>query len=165
MRVRDRNPGVPPLPMRGLRGFGYIGLLVIVALLGVALGGVGEIWRTAQKREKEQELLFVGAQFRRALEQFHRYTPGNARRHPTRLDELLLDPRHPSIRRYLRQVYRDPMTGSDEWGLVTGPNGEILGVYSRSEDAPLKRANFRVADEAFEGKTKYSQWVFMPRLP
>lgn len=165
MRPHEGNPALPPVSRHGGRGFGYIGLLVIVALLSVALGGAGEIWRTAQKREKEQELLFVGAQFRRALEQYHRYTPGNARRYPTRLEELLLDPRHPSIRRYLRQVYRDPMTGSDEWGLVTGPNGEILGVYSRSEDAPLKRANFRVADEAFEGKTKYSQWVFMPRLP
>jgi hypothetical protein len=37
-------------------------------------------------------------------------------------------------------------------------------VYSRSEDAPLKQANFRLAEKAFEGKTKYSDWVFMPLL-
>jgi hypothetical protein len=56
------------------------------------------------------------------------------------------------------------MTGTTEWGLVSGPNGEIFGVYSLSEEAPLKQANFRLAEKAFEGKTKYSDWVFMPLL-
>jgi hypothetical protein len=37
-------------------------------------------------------------------------------------------------------------------------------VYSRSQDAPLKRAGFRLAEKDFEGKTKYSEWVFIPAL-
>lgn len=147
------------------RGFGYIGLLIVVAMMTAALGAAGEVWRTAQKREKEQELLFVGDQFRRALGRFHANTPGKVRRYPTRLDELLLDPRHPGVRRYLRQVYRDPITGHAEWGLVQAANGEILGVYSLSEERPLKQANFRLADRDFEGKMKYSQWVFMAWMP
>ena len=165
IRARSRRCAPSVGARSGCAGFGYVGLLIVVAIMTVALGAAGEVWRTAQKREKEQELLFVGHQFRRALEQFHAHTPGKVRRFPTRLDELLLDPRHPGVRRYLRQVYRDPMTGRDEWGLIQGPNGEILGVYSLSDERPLKQANFRVADRNFEGKTKYSQWVFMARLP
>ena len=149
---------------RRARGFSYIGLLILVAVMGIALAAAGEIWHTALKREKEQELLFVGGQFRRAIEQFYRNTPGQARRYPLHLEELLRDPRHPETRRYLRKIYLDPMTGGTEWGLVTGPGGEIFGVYSLSEEKPLKRAQFRLAEKDFEGKTKYTEWVFMPWL-
>jgi len=147
-----------------MRGFGYIGLLILVAMMSVALAGAGEVWHTAQQREKEQELLFAGGQFRRAIAQYYANTPGKARRYPLQLEELLKDPRHPGVRRYLRKIYLDPMTGKAEWGLVTGPGGEIYGVYSRSQDAPLKRAGFRLAEKDFEGRTKYSEWVFMPAL-
>jgi len=133
-------------------------------MMGIGLAAAGEIWYTAQQREKEQELLFVGAQFRRAIQQFYANTPAKARRYPLHLEELLQDPRHPGVRRYLRKIYRDPMTGKAEWGLLTGPAGEIFGVYSLSDDEPLKRANFRLAEKDFEGKVKYSEWVFMPLL-
>lgn len=146
------------------RGFGYIGVLILVAMMGVALAAAGEVWHTAQQREKEQELLFAGGQFRRAIAQFYANTPAKARRYPLHLEELLQDPRHPGIRRYLRKIYPDPMTGSAEWGLITGPGGEIFGVYSLSEVEPLKKANFRLAEKDFEGKAKYSDWVFMPLL-
>lgn len=158
---------VPPGQQPGgrqARGFTYIGVLILVALMGIALAAAGEIWHTASKREKEQELLFIGDQYRRALAQFDAHTPGKARRYPLSLEELLQDPRHPGIRRYLRKVYPDPMTGKAEWGLISGPGGEIFGVYSLSEDEPLKKANFRLAEKDFEGKTKYSEWVFMPTL-
>lgn len=147
-----------------MRGFGYIGLLILVAMMSAALAGAGEVWHTAQQREKEQELLFAGGQLRRAIAQYYANTPGKARRYPLHLEELLKDPRHPGVRRYLRKIYLDPMTGKAEWGLVTGPGGEIYGVYSRSQDAPLKRAGFRLAEKDFEGRTKYSEWVFMPAL-
>lgn len=147
---------------RGEGGFGYIGLLILVAMMSVALAAAGQVWHTAQQREKEQELLFAGGQFRRAIAQFYANTPGQARRYALHLEELLKDPRHPDTRRYLRKIYRDPMTGTVEWGLVRGPDGEIFGVYSLSEDAPLKQANFRLAEKAFDGTTKYSDWVFMP---
>lgn len=147
-----------------MRGFGYIGLLILVAMMSAALAGAGEVWHTAQQREKEQELLFAGGQFRRAIAQYYANTPGKARRYPLHLEELLKDPRHPGVRRYLRKIYLDPMTGKAEWGLVTGPGGEIYGVYSRSQDAPLKQAGFRLVEKDFEGRTKYSEWVFMPVL-
>ncbi len=143
------------------RGFTYIGVLVIVALMGIALASAGEVWHTMQKREKEQELLFVGHQFRLALKRYADHTPGKARRAPLKLAELLQDPRHPGIQRYLRKIFPDPVTGRPEWGLITGPGGEIYGVHSLSDSEPLKKSHFERVDKHFEGSMKYSDWVFM----
>lgn len=143
-----------------MAGFTYIGLMLFVAIMGVSLAAVGEVWKTARQREKEQELLVIGHQFRRALSQYASHAPGPAKRYPAKLEDLLRDPRFPGIRRYLRKIYTDPITGGTEWGLVKSVNGEILGVYSLSEEKPLKQANFSKADVNFENAAKYRDWVF-----
>ena len=143
------------------RGLTYIAVLFLVALHGAMLGAVGIFWHTAQQRDKERELLFVGDQFRRAIRAYAQSGPGVAGQLPKSLDDLIRDPRLPVIKRHLRKVFVDPMTGSTEWGLVKTPDGAgIAGVYSRSEDAPLKTANFQPDDKEFEGAAKYSDWKF-----
>ena len=143
-----------------VRGFTYVGLMLLLAIMAVWLLVVSEVYRTMQKREKETELLFVGDQYRRALARYYASSAG----YPKSLEDLLKDPRYPAVRRYLRQLYPDPITGKSEWGLQKGPDGAISGVYSLSEAEPIKKTGFRIADEAFEGKAKYSEWVFMPKL-
>jgi type II secretory pathway pseudopilin PulG len=142
-------------------GFTYIGVLVLVAIMGAGLAAAGQVWHTVRQQEKERELLVIGHEFRLALDRYARHTPRNGSRAPVRLEELLQDPRTPGIQRYLRKIYVDPITGRPEWGLVSAANGEIHGVYSLSGEEPLKKANFSPADRQFEGKTKYSDWVFM----
>lgn len=142
------------------KGFTYFGLLATILIMGIVLASAGVVWHVALKREKEQELLFVGDQFRRAIKSYYEHTPVQARRYPSTLEELLSDPRYPSTQRYLRKIYADPINGKTDWGLVKGPSGEILGVHSLSEEEPLKKANFRPVDKGFEGKTKYADWVF-----
>jgi type II secretory pathway pseudopilin PulG len=142
-------------------GFTYLGLLAVIAIMGVALLATGEVWHTAQKREKERELLFVGNQFRQAIDGYYEHTPDREPRYPVRLEDLLKDPRFPSTQRYLRKIYLDPISGSEQWGLIKGPDGEIYGVHSLSEAEPVKKGNFSLADKNFEGKTKYADWVFM----
>jgi len=162
-QLSDRN-GQRSRMCRRLRragGFTYLGLLGVIAIMGVVLVTTGEVWHTAQKREKERELLFVGNQFRQALSGYYDHTPARERRYPARLEDLLKDPRYPSTQRYLRKIYKDPVSGSDDWGLIRGPEGEIYGVHSLSEEEPLKKGNFSLADRDFEGKTKYADWVFM----
>lgn len=153
-RANTRQPG-------RIGGFTYISLLAIIAIMGIVLGAAGEVWHMALKREKERELLFVGDQFRRAIRLYYEHTPGQGRRYPESLKDLLSDPRYPSTRRYLRKIYTDPVSGSTEWGLVKGPAGEIIGVHSLSEDEPIKKSNFSLVDKKFEGRTKYTDWVFM----
>jgi type II secretory pathway pseudopilin PulG len=148
------------------KGFTYIGLLLLVAMTTSALAVAATLWSLESRREKEADLLFIGAEFRQAIASFRERTPaGQAPRFPQRLEELVDDRRWPAMRRHLRQVYVDPMTGSRDWGLVTAPGGGILGVYSRSEAAPVKRSRFPEDYEGFDDAPSYQQWRFVYSSP
>jgi hypothetical protein len=41
------------------------------------------------------------------------------------------------------------------------PGGGIMGVYSRSNDKPIKMAGFAEEDRSFESALHYSQWRFI----
>jgi type II secretory pathway pseudopilin PulG len=154
-----RKPHVP----RRSRGFTYLLVLFLVALMGLGLTGVGNVWETMAKREKEEELLFVGDEFRRAIASFYSSTPaGQAARYPRSLDELVQDARFPAPVRHLRRIYRDPITGTTDWGLVRTADGGIVGIHSISMAAPRKTAGFRETDRDFTGKLHYSEWIFVP---
>ncbi|OGT00741.1 MAG: hypothetical protein A3F73_06205 [Gallionellales bacterium RIFCSPLOWO2_12_FULL_59_22] len=142
-------------------GFTYLTVLAIVTIMGITLAATGEVWHVALKREKERELLFVGDQFRRAINSYYAHTPVSGSSKLNRLEDLLQDPRYPTARRHLRKIYADPISGRPEWGVLKGASGEILGVHSLSEDEPMKKFNFSFADSNFEGKTRYADWVFM----
>lgn len=146
------------LPSRQ-RGIGYLLLLFIVAAMGGLLAGAGEVWQTAVQRERERELLFVGQQIRDAIVAYHSRSPGALKEYPKSLADLLKDKRFPVTVRYLRRIYRDPMTNSTEWGLVKLGDG-IIGVYSLSPGMPLKQDNFPIGLEAFIGRASYREWVF-----
>jgi len=161
--VNNGTVNTMEIKRRPSAGFTYIGVLLLVVMMGTALVVVSQVWQTVQKRDKEEELLFVGDQMRRALALYAANAPGG-QRSPRTLEDLLKDPRFPATRRYLRKIFNDPITGRPEWGLVKAGDS-ITGVYSLSEDAPLKKAGFRRIDQSFEGKTKYSEWVFMPGVP
>ena len=153
------------------RGYTYIALLIAVTLIGVALTAASEVWSQSRQREKEQELLFIGEQFRQAIGLFYERTPGAVKRYPEKLQDLLEDKRYLPPQRYLRKVYVDPMSGKPDWALVPAPGGGFMGVHSRSEGMPLKSANFAEAPASFKGARRYSQWRFIyqpiqnPSLP
>lgn len=149
--VRGRLPGRE-------RGVGYLMALFALAAIGLLLAGTGEVWQTSARRSKEAELLFIGAQFRQAIASYHRAGPADARVYPPTLDELLEDRRFAVPRRHLRRLYRDPMTGLAEWGLVRA-QGRVIGVHSLSSQLPL-RTSFGPREAAFAGATGYDQWVF-----
>ena len=149
--------------MRAEQGFTYLGVLFAIALMGTLFAITGESWHTASQREKERELLFVGDEFRDAIALYYTRTPGNAKRFPRSIEELLKDPRYLTTQRYLRKIYIDPMTKSTEWGLVKAPDGGIAGVFSLSEQAPMKIDGFHAENAGFEGAQKYSDWKFVYR--
>jgi type II secretory pathway pseudopilin PulG len=143
-------------------GFTYLTILFVVAILGGGLALIGEVWHTAVQREKEAELLYIGSEYRKAIGLYYLAGP---RVYPRNLDDLLKDPRRPATLRHLRQRYPDPITGKPEWGLVKAPDGGIMGVYSLSEDKPLKTANFRAIEAGFADREKYSDWKFVHTQP
>lgn len=142
------------------QGFTLLGLLFLVAGLGIAMAALGTMWHAAVQREKERELLFIGDQYRRAIESFWRLSPGGVKRLPRNFDELLSDPRFPTTVRHLRRFYRDPMTNSMEWGLIKETDGGISGMHSLSEHPPLKKAGFAPGYEHFNEAVTYREWIF-----
>ena len=142
-------------------GFTYVGVLLAVALVGTQLAVAGLVWSFAQARQKERELLFVGDQFRTAIARYYLNPQGPQKEYPRRLEDLVLDPRHPSTVRHLRKIYADPITGKVKWGLITTPDGSILGVYSLSDKAPIKIGNFRPTEKSFEKQQRYADWKFV----
>ncbi len=145
----------------GSRGFTYVAMLVAVVVIGIGLAAVGQVWSVANQRDREQELLFVGHEFRNAIQRYYEQTPGAARRYPAKLDDLLQDKRYPGLRRYLRKLYRDPMTGKAEWGLVMAPGGGVEGIYSLSTERPMKQKGFDSVDGDFEGAKTFADWRFL----
>jgi type II secretory pathway pseudopilin PulG len=145
---------------RASRGVVLMGLVVLLALGGLAAVQFAESAATARQRERETQLLWVGQQFRQALESYYRATPGPAKHLPVTMDELLRDTRFPNPVRHLRRLYVDPLQPEVPWGIVKRGN-QIIGVYSQSDTAPLRRSGFGSGLESFEGATQYSAWRFM----
>jgi hypothetical protein len=177
-----------PRVLRSKGGFTYIGALVMVMIVGVMASRAAVVWSTAMKREREEELLSRGTQIRDALRKWYKVkvvdgklvsslaptAGGNVNAAPTpvagpaELKSLLLDPNTPGKLRYLRPYCLvDPMTGK-EWDLVRDTAQKIIGVKSKSEQAPVKQGNFPfdLVPADFEKKKKYSEWEFVyDRVP
>lgn len=160
------------------RGFTYIWVLLVVALMGVGLVLASDVQTTASQRDREAELLAIGQQFRYALASYYQARqPSNTEGtsaaggvatatpqmdplgYPATLDELLKDNRFPGLRRHLRKVFVDPMTRKAEWGLVQ-VSGRIVGVHSLSSAVPIKQAGFDDENRSFTGAQSYAEWVF-----
>ena len=145
-------------------GFTYIGLLIVIAVMGIGLGAIGPLSRSVQLRDKEAELLFIGDEFRRAITRYYEESPGGIKQYPKKLADLLRDNRQPGIQRHLRKIYVDPLTGKNEWGLVEVRGYGITGVYSLYDKQPIKKANFPKTYKSFEGATTYADWKFVYSL-
>jgi type II secretory pathway pseudopilin PulG len=145
-------------------GFTYMGLLMVVAIAGIGLAGVGIIWSQDAQREREKELLFIGDAYRKAIGSYYESSLGTNKQFPTSLEELVLDKRFPIIKRHIRQLYADPMMIKEvtktEWGLIL-QQGRIVGVHTLSEQAPIKKTGFNAGDDTFSEAEKYSDWKFI----
>jgi len=143
-------------------GFTYIGLLIAVVIIGIALSAVGTVWRTQAQREREQELLFIGRDFERAIASY--YLAG--RQFPQEIGDLLDDKRGPKPLHHLRRYYNDPMTGAQDWNIIRADFQGITGIASNSKDAPIKKDGFNSDEGPFKHANSYGDWRFeyKPRL-
>lgn len=144
-------------PSRGYVLAATLLLSFVVALLLLALT---RWWEGELRREKERELLWVGSQFRDALDAYMLATPTEQVPRPVRLEELLLDERGERPRRHLRRLYRDPLTGTTDWGVIRAADGTIVGVHSKSTARPLPADGSSPRFHAFEDSQRYDQWHF-----
>ena len=131
------------------------GLLVAIALLSLALSVVMQSWKTLIQREKEEELIWRGQQYDRAIQL---YRKKNAAPGAPSVDKLVEG-------RFLRKKYKDPITNADfeVIGVSQTPTapgvqqpqrgfGQLVGgVRSKSKAKSLRVLN---------GRTVYSDWQF-----
>jgi type II secretory pathway pseudopilin PulG len=165
-------------------GFTYVGLIVLVAIVGLVGAATLKADALLRRAAAEQELLEIGAAFSAALQSYAEATPRGQPPYPPSLQELLKDPRSPAIRRHLRKIFVDPVSGKAEWGIVyagagagavigsgAGGNGGnagnggnngggVLAVYSLSNAKPLKVANFDARFANLENREHISDWKF-----
>ncbi|MGD0587068.1 MAG: type II secretion system protein [Oryzomonas sp.] len=152
--------------MLNQNGFTFLAALMVVVIMGIMLGLTAQPWKTIMKREREKELLFRGLQYRKAIAAWNT-RPATTGATPkviplNDLKDLLLDPSSLQHMKYLRQLYKDPMTGK-EWSIIRDKGGKgIIGVASTSDDVPLKISFSEYSGlDSFAGKKKYSEWRFV----
>jgi type II secretory pathway pseudopilin PulG len=144
--------------LRRQSGFTYLGLLALIAIMGLILMTATRVWSFSEQRDKERQLLYVGDQFRNAIGAYFAF----GSQYPLTLQQLLQDDRSPVPRRYLRQIYRDPITGDTDWNLIKDPSGVgIMGVASKSKLVPIKRRRFADIEFGFANKDCYCDWQFI----
>jgi len=161
--------------LQNQRGITLLIVLIMVVVLGLTLGIAGSTWKTIVQRAREEQLLWVGDQYRRAIESyFETAQAGVPGTYPHSLDDLLKDPRFPQTVRHIRKLYKDPMTGKDfepvrAGGAVTGTAGigegagGIIGVRSTSQQEPFKKDGFPEEYADFRKAQRYSDWAFVYR--
>lgn len=94
---------------RSQAGYNLVMLVVIVTVLSIMVAAALPLWSQMMQREKEEELIFRGLQYAEAIRVFER----RFQRPPVQLEELI------KVRpRCIRQLWKDPMTESGEWGLL-----------------------------------------------
>jgi len=144
------------------RGFTYLGLIILIAILGMVSASTLHLGAMMHRRAAEQELLERGLALSLALESYARGAHGTQKTEPDSVNDLLRDPRSPKVLvRHLRRIEPDPITGRTQWGEIRGPGGQgIVGFYSLTEQEPLKTTDFPDPFGDFEGKRSYKEWVF-----
>jgi type II secretory pathway pseudopilin PulG len=120
--------------MRSQGGFTYLGLLLAIALVGIGLASASEVWSTTMRRQRVEQLEWVGQQFAHAIGSYYEGSPQGIKVYPREMTDLLEDRRFGFRRRHLRQVYVDPFGSSTPWDVVIAQDGGIRGVRSRVPD-------------------------------
>ena len=92
--------------------------LMLIATLAVAPNILNQ-----GRREREEEMVWRGNQYKRGIKMYYRKTG----KFPTSLEDLI-KPKIGNIR-FMRQAYKDPMNSKDgEWRLIyVGPAGQLIG--------------------------------------
>ena len=150
-------------------GYAMAGLLVAMSVMAVLMTVALPTWSHMIRRENEEELIFRGTQYARAINFYQRRFANAA---PASVDVLI-------EQRMLRKKFKDPMSPNEDGEFqfltaagqaaaagrtggtpargaapLTGakPAGGIIGVASKNTGESLR---------VYDGKTRYNEWQFM----
>jgi type II secretory pathway pseudopilin PulG len=115
-------------------GYILLTLMLMCAMVIIALAAIGPQLTHQLKRDREEEMIHRGVQYSRAIRKFYKKTG----RYPVRLEEL----ENTNNLRFIRQKYKDPITGEDfkllHFGEIkTGFGGGIAGASNLGAAASM----------------------------
>lgn len=147
-------------------GYTLVSLIAAMAVSSILMATIAPTWRYLVIRDREEELIFRGEQYKEAIERYNAKFNGL----PLKLEDLVKE-------RCIRRLYKDPMT-KDDFELIyatpagntresklpaddlrrvtmTGPGSSslpIIGVVSRSQDQAIRK---------YQDKELYREWEFI----
>ena len=127
-------------PRESERGYAMAALLIAMSIMAVMMTVVMPVWKHAAQREKEEELVFRGQQYARAIGLFQRKF---ANAYPPNID-VLVD------QKFLRKKFKDPITNDD---FVPLPVGQGAGAAGAAGQRGAQPAGQRGATPAGRGTT------------
>jgi hypothetical protein len=150
---------------RAEQGYALLLVVFMTTLLLLATMVAAPSVRTERKREQEEEMIWRGKQYVRAIKLYYRKNG----RFPTSLDDLT-KPKTGSLR-FLRQAYKDPMNKADgSWRLIyVGPAGQLIGSLKPPQTLQMQRAGqpgtpaAALGNQGTSQSTSTSQSAFGPQ--
>ncbi|MEO6350926.1 MAG: type II secretion system protein [Candidatus Limnocylindrales bacterium] len=139
-------------------------MLAALAVFSLGLAVLGTRWSDVSRREREQDLLRIGALYASAIGAYHAASPGSLKEFPPDLGSLLADGRRVGTLRHLRRLYPDPLDPSRPWGIVRGPDGSVRGIFSRGTGEPLRREPVETSGLVLPAARHYAEWKFAPKV-
>ena len=148
--------------MSGNKGYALITAVIAINIFAIFSLMAASMWQREIGRDNEQELIFRGGEYVRAIEQFRVKNPNTT---PPNLEIL-------EKGKFIRKLYRDPVSRSGEWNyvmksrnaadksLLIVPSG-FLEKYIKSHD--LIGVSSGSVDESYmiyRGKNRYDEWAF-----
>ncbi len=124
------------LPRSDQKGFALAALIIFFTALSILLAASVPAYRVQAQRELEEELIFRGQEYVRAIQKYQRQLGI----YPPNTDALI----ETNGIRYLRRAYTDPITGENFRLLTVNPDGTINGSTLFQQAA---------GPELFQGRT------------
>jgi type II secretory pathway pseudopilin PulG len=125
-------------------GFSLAALMFIATAVSIVLSAAYPAYKMQVKRQTEEELIFRGEEYARAIQKFYRKFGV----YPPSIDALV----QTNGLRFLRRVYKDPITGKDFRLISISPDGSLIG-----SSLPTQRINntplFGAPVQTFGGQT------------
>ncbi|MDH0032168.1 MULTISPECIES: hypothetical protein [unclassified Acinetobacter] len=123
-------------------GMTYVFFLWFILIYGILLGSYIEITSTQSKRLKEQDFIYTAQLYIKALERYYK----DHQALPKDIKLLLCDGQTYPCKRYLRQLYKDPLT-HQSFIYIYDEQKQVIGVKTRAKGEVINarlRENYQV---------------------
>ncbi len=113
-------------------GYAFLTVVFLAATMLILAAAAVSRLKTQGQREKEEEMIWRGQQYARAIKLYVRKSGG---RYPQSVDDLT---KAKNQIRFLRQPYKDPLNAQDgSWRMIyVGPQGQIIGSVKQRTAIP-----------------------------